>query len=60
MKGAEENPEMAGGGGRENSEQRLRDAQVDRHRTGRMGSEVATQGQGPSDSADEGTGRWVL
>lgn len=51
---------MAWGGGRENSEQQLRDAQVDRHRTGRMGSEVATQGQGPSDSADEGTGRWVL
>lgn len=51
---------MARGGGRENPEQRLRDGQVDRHRTGRMGSEVASQGQGPSDWADEGTGTWVL
>lgn len=46
-------PEMARGGGREYAERWLRDGQVDRHGLGRMGTEVATQGQGPSGWAAE-------
>lgn len=44
---------MARVGGREYPEQRLRHGQVDRQGTGRMGTEVAVEGQRPSGWADE-------
>ena len=53
MRGAEEDPGMAGGGGREYPEQWYRHGWMDRHRRGSMGAEEATQGQGPRTQAAE-------
>lgn len=44
---------MAGGGGEEGPEQWHTDGQVDRHRRGRMGAEVAAPGQGLSSQPAE-------